>query len=406
MSMRPLEDIRIVAVEQYGAGPWGSVHLADLGADVIKIEDPRTGGDVGRYVPPFAEGEDSLFFETFNRNKRSVSLDLTNPRGREVFEQMVAASDAVYSNLRGDVPGRLGLTYDDLKHINPAIVCCSLSAFGMSGPRASEPGYDYVIQGLAGWMSLTGEPGEPPQKTGLSLVDFSGGYVAALALLAGLHAARRDGIGMDCDISLYETALSMLNYQATWHLTSEHVPVRTRHSAHPSLVPFQNFEAADGWVVIACPKDKFFERLIRVLGVEDQLGGARFATFAGRRANRDETIAVLEGAIRGRSAAELLTALAEAGVPSGPVHDVSAALREPQIEARGGFVTTAHPRFGDVRAVASPVRVGEPFTEHRRAPYRNESADEVLRDLLGFDDETVAQYAREGAFGAEGNPPA
>ena len=400
--MRPLEDVRIIAVEQYGAGPWGSVHLADLGADVIKIEDPRTGGDIGRYVPPFAEGEDSLFFETFNRNKRSVSLDLTSPTGRDVFEKLVARSDAVYSNLRGDVPGRLGLTYDDLKHINPAIVCCSLSAFGMTGPRADEPGYDYVIQGLAGWMSLTGEPGGPPQKTGLSLVDFSGGYVAALALLAGLHAARRDGVGMDCDVSLYETALSMLNYQATWHLTSGIVPTRTRHSAHPSLVPFQNFETADGWVVIACPKDKFFERLIALLGVEDELGGPRFATFAGRRENIDETIGVLERAVKTWSTADLLPALAAAGVPSGPVHDVPDALREEQIQARGGFVSTEHPRFGTVRAVSSPVRVGEPFTDHRRAPQRNENGEEVLRDLLGFDDETVLRYARAGAFGPDG----
>jgi len=218
--MKPLEDVRIIAVEQYGAGPFGSVHLADLGADVIKIEDPRVGGDVGRYVPPYAEDEDSLFFETFNRNKRSISLDLTTPAGRSVFEELVKTADAVYSNLRGDVPAKIGITYDDLKHLNPAIVCCSLTGFGMTGPRSKEPGYDYILQGLAGWMDLTGEPDGPPTKSGLSLVDFSGGYVAALSLLAGLHAARRDGIGMDCDVSLYDTALSMLTYPATWHLNA------------------------------------------------------------------------------------------------------------------------------------------------------------------------------------------
>lgn len=218
--MKPLEDVRIIAVEQYGAGPFGSVHLADLGAEVIKIEEPRSGGDVGRYVPPYGEGEDSLFFETFNRNKRSLSLDLSTDAGRRVFEDLVKVSDVVYSNLRGDVPKKIGITYDDLKHLNPAIVCCSLTGFGMNGPRSREPGYDYVLQGLAGWMDLTGEPDGPPTKSGLSLVDYSGGFVAAISLLAGLHAARRDGVGMDCDVSLYDTAIGLLTYPAVWHLNA------------------------------------------------------------------------------------------------------------------------------------------------------------------------------------------
>ncbi|MSZ33485.1 MAG: CoA transferase, partial [Actinobacteria bacterium] len=171
---RPLEGITVLSLEQFGAGPFGTVHLADLGARIIKIEDPSSGGDVGRYVPPYAREEDSLFFEAFNRNKESISLDLSTPTGRATFEDLVKQSDAVYSNLRGDVPAKLKITYDDLKHLNPAIVCCSLSGFGMSGPRSKEPGYDYMLQGLAGWMSLTGEPDGPPTKSGLSLVDFSG----------------------------------------------------------------------------------------------------------------------------------------------------------------------------------------------------------------------------------------
>ncbi len=187
--MKPLEDVRILALEQYGAGPFGSVHLADLGAEVIKIEDPRTGGDVGRYVPPFQHEQDSLFFETFNRNKKSIQLDLANSAGRRVFEDLVRVSDVVYSNLRGDVPEKIGITYATLGQLNAAVVCCSLSAFGMTGPRRDEPGYDYVLQGIAGWMDLTGEPGGPPSKSGLSLVDFSGGLVAGTAILAGLHAA-------------------------------------------------------------------------------------------------------------------------------------------------------------------------------------------------------------------------
>ena len=158
----PLEDVRVLAVEQFGAGPWGTLQLADLGAEVIKVEDPSAGGDVGRYVPPFQEGEHSLFFETFNRGKKSISLDLRHPQARPVLEDLVRTVDAVYSNLRGDQPRRLGLTYEQLERVNPRIVCCSLSGFGMSGPRAAEGGYDYMMQGLAGWMSLTGEPEGPP----------------------------------------------------------------------------------------------------------------------------------------------------------------------------------------------------------------------------------------------------
>ena len=193
--MRPLGDVRIIAIEQYGAGPFGSLHLADLGAEVIKIEDPAAGGDVSRYVPPMTEGEDSIFFEAFNRNKRSLSLDMYSPEGRAVFEDLVRNSDAVYSNLRGDVPAKMRIRYDDLKHLNPAIVCCSLSGFGMTGPRSTEPGYDYILQGVSGWMSVTGDPEGPPTKSGLSMVDYSGGFVAAISLLSGLHAAKRDGIG-------------------------------------------------------------------------------------------------------------------------------------------------------------------------------------------------------------------
>lgn len=399
MTRRPLEDVRIIAVEQYGAGPWGSVHLADLGADVIKIEDPRTNGDIGRYVPPFAQEEDSLFFESLNRNKRSLSLDLTTAAGQHVFRRLVAEADVVYSNLRGDVPARLGLTYEDLKDVNPAIVCCSLSAFGMTGPRAAEPGYDYVMQGLTGWMSLTGEPDSAPQKTGPSLVDFAGGYVADCALLAGLHAARRDGIGMDCDVSLYETALSMLNYLSTWHLTGGRQPTRTRHSAHPSLVPFQNFETSDGWIVVACPKDKFFVRLIVALSLEQLRGDQRFCDFGARRENKDALLAILEPAIKAWPSDKLLARLADSGVPCAPVNDVEHALRDSHIEARGGIVETEHPRFGTVRTVASPVRVGKPAETLHRAPFRNEHAKEVLTGLLGFDEATIATLRASGAFG-------
>jgi crotonobetainyl-CoA:carnitine CoA-transferase CaiB-like acyl-CoA transferase len=404
--VRPLEDIRIVAIEQYGAGPFGSMHLADLGADVIKIEDPRDGGDVGRYVPPFTRGEDSLFFETFNRNKRSLSLDLVTDAGRAVFEDLVRTSDAVYSNLRGDVPAKMGIRYQDLAKVNPAIVCCSLTGFGMTGPRSAEPGYDYILQGLAGWMSLTGAPDGPPTKSGLSLVDYSGGFVAALSLLAGVHRARRDGVGGDCDVSLYDTALSLLTYLATWHLNEGYQPRRMADSAHPSLVPFQAFRARNGWLVVGCAKEKFWRRLVGVIDRPDLGANPRFATFTEREENRAELLAELGGVFAARDVEEWLPALAAAGVPSGPINDVAQAMAEPHTQARSLIVESEHPVFGTVRAVRSPVRFGDSAAEnhaaeYRRAPRRNEHFDEVLRDLLGYDDDRLRGYSAAGAFGPE-----
>jgi crotonobetainyl-CoA:carnitine CoA-transferase CaiB-like acyl-CoA transferase len=399
--MKPLQDVRIVSLEQYGAGPFGTLHLADLGAEVIKIEDPRVGGDVGRYVPPYFEEEDSLFFETFNRNKKSISLDLSSAAGREVFEDLVRVSDVVYSNLRGDVPEKIGITYEQLKHLNPAIVCCSLTGFGMTGPRRKEPGYDYILQGLAGWMELTGEPGGPPTKTGLSLVDYSGGYVAAISLLAALHAARRDGVGTDCDVSLYDTAMSLLGYPATWHLTAGYEPERTHHSAHPSLVPFQAFEASDGWLIVGCAKEKFWTRLTEVVERPEWAAeGSPYANFSLRREKKDELLAELEAIFRQRTVDEWLAKLYPASIPCGPINDVPTALREEHTLARDLIVETEHPRYGTVRQMASPVRVGSERRAHRRAPRRNEHFDDVLRGVVGYDDAAIARLSDACAFGA------
>lgn len=396
--MKPLEDVRIISLEQYGAGPFGSVHLADLGADVIKIEDPTVGGDVGRYVPPYNEGEDSLFFETFNRNKRSISLNLSSPAGREVFEELVRGADAVYSNLRGDVPAKMRITYDDLKHLNPAIVCCSLTGFGMTGPRSAEPGYDYILQGLAGWMSLTGDPDGPPTKSGLSLVDFSGGFVAALSLLSGLHAARRDGVGGDCDVSLYDTAMSLLTYPATWQLNTSYEPTRTRNSAHPSLVPFQAFRASDGWLIVGCAKEKFWSRLVAVLDLPELATDARFADFSARDRHRDDLLPILEKRIAEESVDDWLALLRPAGVPCGPINDVAQALAEPHTIARGLVADVEHPRYGRVRQLVSPVRFGSDERTYTRAPERGEHRDEVL-GALGYNEARIAALAAAGAFG-------
>jgi crotonobetainyl-CoA:carnitine CoA-transferase CaiB-like acyl-CoA transferase len=395
----PLADVRIIAIEQFGAGPWATLQLADLGAEVIKIEDPASGGDVGRYVPPYQDGEDSLFFETLNRNKLSVSLDLRQSQGRSVLESLVANSDALFSNLRGDQPAKLRIRYDDLKHVNPRLVCCSLSGFGMTGPRAADGGYDYMMQGLAGWQSLTGDPEGPPTKSGLSLVDLSGGYVAAIAMQAAIHRARRDGVGADCDVSLFETALAELVYVGTWVATAGFEPARMKNSAHPSVVPFQNFRTADGWVVIACAKQKFWLLLCEAMGRPDLVADPRFADFELRNANREVLLEILDAEFATRSTEEWLATLSPRGVPCARVNDVAGALADEQTIDRNAVVEIEHPRFGPVRQIASPLRIDGAPSPLRRGPFRGEHTYDVLERVAGISRGAVAELAEAGVFG-------
>ena len=222
MARPPLEGLRILSVSQFGAGPFGTQMLADLGADVVKIEDPGVGGDSARYVPPFQGEGDSPYFQSFNRGKRSLALNLRHPDGQSVFRDLVRVSDAVFNNARGDLPEKLGLTYEQLRDVNPRVVCCSLTGYGRTGPRAAEPAFDYLVQGYAGYMSVTGEPDGPPGKCGVSVIDFAGGYAAMVGLMVGLFEAQRTGVGRDVDVSLLDTAVSMT---AAW-FTSQPSPMR------------------------------------------------------------------------------------------------------------------------------------------------------------------------------------
>ncbi|MDP6586394.1 MAG: CoA transferase, partial [Anaerolineales bacterium] len=293
MPQLPLTGIRILSIEQYGAGPWATMMLADLGAEVIKIENPRSDGDVGRYVPPYTGDKDSIYFQSFNRNKKSITLDIQHEKAFSVLHPLVKASDCVFNNLRGDLPAKLGLDYQALKDIDPSVVCCSLSAFGRSGSRMSEPGYDYLMQAYTGWMSITGEPDGPPQKTGPSIVDLSAGITASLATLAAIMRSRETGIGCDVDVSLFDTALSELAYVASWHLTKGYQPRRFRHSSHPSQVPSQLLPTKDGWMVVMCAKEKFYRSLVEIMGMPSLGADPRFATFEDRLTNRDVLLPIL-----------------------------------------------------------------------------------------------------------------
>lgn len=394
----PLASIRVIAVEQFGAGPFGTLLLADLGAEVIKIEDPAAGGDVGRSVPPGATDGNSLYFEAFNRNKRSMALDLTNSAGRETLHRLVATADAVFNNLRGDLPAKLGLTYEALHGVNPAIVCVSLSAYGREGERRAEPSYDALVQAEAGWASLTGEPDAPPARSGLPMADYAAGLVAACGLLAGVLDARRTGIGRNIDTSLFDTALAMLSYQATWWLSAGIETRRRPLSAHPSIVPFQFFATADGYIAVACAKEKFFQELVARLDLPRLTEDARFATFSARNAERDPLLALLGDRLREQSTAHWLERL-RGHVPCAAVRDLQEALELETLQDRSMLAAYDHPELGAVRSVSAPLHVSGYEPKHKAAPALGADALSLLIEL-GCDTAEIEQLRSAGAFGA------
>ena len=398
MTRPPLDGLRILAVSQFGAGPFGTQMLADLGADIIKIEDPGVGGDSARYVPPFQGEADSPYFQSFNRGKRSVSLNLRHPDGQAVLHDLVRVSDAVFNNARGDLPDKLGLTYDVLKAINPRVVCCSLTGYGRTGPRAAEPAFDYLVQGYAGYMAVTGEPDGPPGKCGVSVIDFAGGYAAMVGLMVGLFDAQRTGVGRDVDISLLDTAVSMLSYFAVWTLNRDWIAERTRSSAHQTIVPAQNFPTRDGWIVIFCNKDKFWRDLVETLGAPELAEDARFRTFADRFANKDALLPLLQARFATCTTSEWLDRL-RGRVPCAPVNDVRQALADPQVLARDMIVEVEHPDFGPLREVRSPVRTEGEIRHPARAPRLGEHTDQILREILSYSDGTIARLRATGVIG-------
>lgn len=393
----PLAGVRILAVEQFGAGPFATMYLADMGAEVIKIEDPGTGGDVARYVPPMQTGSDSLYFETFNRGKRSIALDLRNAAGRQIFDRLVATADAVFNNLRGDLVQPMGLTYDTLGGINQRIVCASLSAYNRHGAYRAYPGYDALMQAQAGWANLTGQPGGPPVKSGLSMVDYAAGLLAALGLVAAIFDVQRTGMGRDVDTSLYDVAIGMLTYPATWYLSAGVTAERQPMSAHPSIVPFQFFPTADGYIAVACAKEKFFRALTVAMDLGTLNDDPRFASFSARDEYRDTLLPILENRFRERTTQAWLDRL-RGLVPCTPVRPYTEALDAPETADSGMVVGYQHPVFDQVRTVGAPVVFGAFDPSYRRAPELDADRS-CLLDELGYDDAEIALLTQQGAFG-------
>jgi len=392
---RPLEGVRIVAVEQYGAGPHGTLQLADLGAEIIKVENVQDGGDVGRHVRHAKETlpkGDSLFFQAFNRNKRSIALNLKSAEGQAAFRRLAATADAVFNNLRGDLPDKLGLGYDALKDINPRLVCVHLSAYGRKGERAAWPGYDYLMQAECGYLSVTGEADGPPSRMGLSIVDLSTGLQAAIAIASGIVGARASGEGGDYDVSLFDVAMTNLCYVSAWHLTLGETVGREARSAHPSLTPSQLYKTADGWIFLMCNKEKFWPILAERIGRPEWAGDPRFVDFAARLAHRDLLTELLDEALSARTTEAWMSAFAGA-VPAAPVYDVGQALEAPFAGSTGQIVDQTTPSGAVIRTIGPGVRQPDLPPKADGAPALAADQATVLGDL-GYSPEEAEALAK------------
>ncbi|MSO75387.1 MAG: CoA transferase [Alphaproteobacteria bacterium] len=396
--MLPLQGVCIIAVEQYGAGPFGTLQLADMGAEIIKIENKREGGELGRHVrhgQDFLPQGDSLFYQSFNRNKRSITLDLKHAEGQTVLHDLARGADGVLNNLRGDQPAKLGLTYADLKAANPRIVAVHLSAYGREGKRAGWPGFDYLMQAEAGYLALTGEPEGPPTRMGLSLVDFSTGVQAALAMVSGILAARATGEGRDLDVSLFDTALANLSYVATWYLSAGINQGREPRSSHPNITPSQLYRTAGGWIFIMCNKDKFWPELTACLGRPEWATDPRFESFAKRLEHRALLTRLLDEALMEKTTAEWLDIFA-GRVPAAPVNDIASALDSAFVKGTDRVMEIDHPA-GRLRMVAPAIRSAGEAPPRRPAPELGGDTDAVLQ-ALGYDASRIARLRQAGVI--------
>lgn len=395
---RPLSGVRILAVEQYGAGPFASMYLSDMGAEVIKIEDPTLGGDSSRASGPHYLGPgDSHFFQTFNLGKKSLALDIRAPEGRAIFDQLVTGAEAVLNNLRGDQPAKLGLTHAALAPLNPRIVCAHLSGYGSTGPRAAWPAYDYLMQAEAGFLHLTGEPGSPPARMGLSIVDYLSGITLAFATVAALYGALRSGTGRDIEVTLYDVAMHQLTYPATWYLNTGDVVQRRPRSGHPSVVPCEVFPTRDGHIFIMCVLPKFWTALCLAMDQNHLVTDPRFAEPRERFTNRAALIASLDAVFAQRSTAEWMAALA-GRVPAAPILTLPQALDNPYLAETGGIQTLSHPAAPDFRVLSNPIRLNGTRIPAELAPALGADTRPIL-SALGLSPATLTDLAARGIIG-------
>lgn len=393
----PLQGVRVLELGQIIAGTYGNQVLSDLGAEVIKVEAPE--GDLGRIpsVAPY-RGLSALFL-TFNRNKKSIVINLKTEAGRELFYELVKLSDVVVDNFRPGVLERLRVDYEILSRINPRIIQCSVTGFGAAGAYKDYPALDLIIQAISGHMAITGEPGRPPVRVGIPLADMSGGIYSCKGILAALYARERTGRGQRVEISMFDAMLNLLSYIGTLWLTGGVLP-RPPGSAHEYSVPWQAFEAKDGHIVVATRQDGFWRKLGDALGEPGLAADPRFATNAGRIANRETLVPRLEAMFRTRTVADWLERLRAAEVPAAPVNNLDQAFAEPPVAEREMIVEYDHPEVGRVRLPGNPIKMSDATgTPSQPAPRLGEHTDAVLGELLRLSPERIAALRREGAIG-------
>ncbi|MEV5709723.1 CaiB/BaiF CoA-transferase family protein [Actinoallomurus sp. NPDC052274] len=390
-----LAGVRVLELSRILSGPFAGMILADLGADVIKVEDTRKGDDTRQWGPPF-QGDDATYFLSINRNKRSISVDLKTDKGREAVQRLADRADVVLENFRPGTAARLGFGYEELSARNPALVYASISGFGQTGPYAERAGYDLIAQAMSGIMSVTGEADGPPVRMGTSAADLGAGMYAVIGILAALHARRFTGRGQHIDISLLDGQISWLTYVAGNHFATGETP-RRYGSAHPSIVPYQALPTADGHLMVAIGNDGLWRRFATAVGRGDLAEDPRFATNADRVHHREELLGLLRAALSFRTSAEWAEVLTEAGVPAGPINTVPEALAHPQVRARDMVVDVDHPGAGRLRMVGSPLKLSaHPPVVHSAPPGLGEHTDEVLAEL-GLGPEEIATMREEGA---------
>ena len=377
--MQPLQGIRVLDLSRVLAGPYCTMVLGDLGADVIKVEPPE-GDETRGWGPPFAEGE-SAYYLCVNRNKRDIVIDLKTDDGKRILRELALQSDVLVENFRPGTLEKFGLDFETLHELHPRLIYCSITGFGQTGSLKDKPGYDFMIQALGGLMSITGEPEGEPMKTGVAVVDLFAGQNAIIAILAALQARILTGRGQHLDISLFDSQLGWLANVASNYLISGNLPKR-HGNAHPNIVPYQSFQASDGWFAIAVGNDKQFEGLCGVIGKLELVTDQRFAKNSGRVENRDELIPLLKSVFATRSVSEWLDTLERAEIPCGPINNFEQVFSMPNVKEREMLVKMNHPTIGELPLVGSPLKMSDTPVEYRLPPpLMGEHTEEVLREL-------------------------
>lgn len=407
-TMGALSHIRVLDLTRVLAGPWCAQTLADFGADVIKVERPGAGDDTRHWGPPYlkdADGADTAeaaYYLAANRNKRSVTVDIATPEGQQIVRELAAQSDVVLENYKVGQLKKYGLDYDSLRAVKPDLVYCSVTGFGQTGPYAHRAGYDFIIQGIGGFMSITGErdgePGGGPQKAGVAIADLATGLYSTIAVLAALAHRDRTGEGQYIDMALLDVQVALLANMNTNFLASGKPPVRWGN-AHPNIVPYQTFQTRDGWIIVAVGNDGQFRKFVEAGGLPELADDERFATNPSRVRHRDTLVPILAEMVRARDKADWIGALEAAGVPCGPINDLDEVFDNEQVVARGMQVSLPHPCGADAKLVRNPIRMSATPPDARTAPpLLGAQTDDVLRNMLGYDDAKIAALRAKQAI--------